>query len=97
MSNTTLLMMHITTKHGEEPCKKFAANKCTFGHRCSFKHILRTVNNVPNNSQGASSQQAPKVFQNSPATGQHLMVGQQEKIMYQMNQLLTQLMRNMNI
>ena len=39
--------MHISSEHWDEPCKKFAANKCTFGNRCLFKHILKPVNIVP--------------------------------------------------
>ena len=39
--------MHISSEHGDEPCKKFAANKCTFGNRCLFKHIIKPVNLVP--------------------------------------------------
>ena len=57
LGNKTLLMTHISREHGEEPCKKFAANKCTFGNRCLFKHIFKPVNIVPKKQQD---------FHNSP-------------------------------
>ena len=47
LGNKTFLMTHISREHGEEPWKKFAANKCTFGNMCLFKHILKPVNIVP--------------------------------------------------
>ena len=39
--------MYIIREHGDKPCKKFAANKCTFGNRCLFKHLLKPINIVP--------------------------------------------------
>ena len=40
LSNKTLLLKHIVSVHGEEPCKKFRVNKCTFGTKCFFKHFI---------------------------------------------------------
>ena len=51
LGNKTFLITHISREHGNEPCKKFAANKCTFGNRCLFKHILKPVNIVPQHKQ----------------------------------------------
>ena len=96
--NTTLLIRHITNEHGEEPCKKFAANKCNFGDRCHFKHIISPAQYVHNNVQEPQAHEAPQVFYNPPTTGQHPMVGQQERMMHQMmTQLLTQMMTNINL
>ena len=93
-SNKTLLMGHITSEHGEEQCKKFAAGRCNFGDRCLFKHTNIIVQNVQNSQHN----EAPQVFQNTPTTGQQLMVGQEERVLLQtMNQLMNQMMRKINL
>ena len=92
-------MRHISSEHGQEPCKKFALNKCIFGQRCLFKHTNTHVQNAPNNIQEPETPQAPQVFLNPPTSGQNLTVGkQQEQMMYQMmSKMLTQMMKSTNL
>ena len=48
--------------------------------------------------EGTQTQQAQQVFLNTPITGQQLVVGEQQNMMCQiMKQLMSQMMRNMNI
>ena len=42
-NNKTLLLKHIASVNGEEPCQKFKANKCTIGNTCFFKHVETNV------------------------------------------------------
>ena len=50
-NNKTLMLKHISSVHGEEPCQKFKANKCTFGDRCFYKHTTINAQNVTPNAQ----------------------------------------------
>ena len=72
-------MRHLTSEHGEEPCKKFALNMCHFGERCLFKHTNLPVQNVVNSPQEQRIEQTPQIFLNTPTSDQHLMVGQQQE------------------
>ena len=45
-TSKTELMKHIKEEHGSELCHKFLENKCTFGSRCLFTHIISPVQNV---------------------------------------------------
>ena len=95
-SNKTLLIKHISSEHGEEPCRRFAENKCTFGYRCHFKHVMTPAQNVAIGLQNQPSQEAPSVFSQPPTTGKALMVGQ-EKMYQLMNQFLSLVMSNMSL
>ena len=48
-NNKTFMLKHIAIIHGDEPCQKFKANKCTFGDRCFYKHVTINAQNVATN------------------------------------------------
>ena len=83
--------------HGQELCKKFKDNKCDFGVRCFYKHIINPAQVVTPNFQVPPPQYTQQVFPNLPATGQQtLMVGDQ-KMYKMMNQMMSEMMKQMNL
>ena len=47
-SSKTPLLKHIKSVHGEETCKRFQDNKCSFGEKCFFKHVITHAQPVAN-------------------------------------------------
>ena len=94
--NKTHMMNHIKSVHGDEICKRFIENKCTFGERCFFKHISTAAQNAENISRETPSQQ---VFYNLPIAGQQtpVMGEQDQKMFNMMNQMMSQMMIQLSI
>ena len=99
LSNKTLLLKHIVSVHGEDPCKKFRVNKCTFGTKCFFKHIIEPGQNVVNSAQTAHGNNTQQVFYSLPTPGQqNLTVGVEDQKMFQMmTMMMSQMMGQMNL
>ena len=97
LESKTYLLKHITSVHGEEICKRFLDNKCSYGERCFFKHIARPAQIVENNLQ--APQYRPQVFYNLPVPGQqNLQTGEQGQQIYRMmNTMMTQMMKSLNL
>ena len=97
LENKSMMIKHIKTIHGQELCKKFKDNKCDFGERCFYKHIINPAQVVTQNLQVPPPQYTHQVFPNLPATGQQaLMVGDQ-KMYKMMNQMMSEMMKQMNL
>ena len=97
--NKTLMMKHIISTHGEEECKRYMDNKCTYGEKCFFKHTRIIAQNVATNLQIPPPQYTPPVFYNLPNTGQQplVMEDQDQKMFRMMNQMMNQMMGKMNL
>ena len=91
--NKTLMMKHIISEHGDEECKRYLENKCTYGEKCFFKHKRTIAQNVTTNLQ-VPPQYNPQVFYNLPNTGQQPLVieDQEQKMFRMMNQMMSQMM-----
>ena len=93
--NKTLMLNHIKSDHGQEICKRFQENKCTFGERCFYRHILNARN--VRTSQEPSVSPTPhvttqQVFQQAPTSWSRVVGSQNNSdMLLNMNQLTRQM------
>ena len=93
--NKTLLLNHIKTDHGQETCKRFQENKCTFGERCFYKHIINA--RIVRTQQEPSVSTTPhvttqQVFQQAPTSWSRVVGSQNNSdMLLNMNQLTRQM------
>ena len=93
--NKTLMVNHIKSDHGQETCKRFQENKCSFGEKCFYRHILnaRSVRTPQESSVPTSPHTiTPQVFQQAPTSWNRVVGPQiQSEMIMNMNQMSRQM------
>ena len=94
-NSKTLLLKHIASVNGEEPCQKFKANKCTIGNKCFFKHVETNVQ-LHHQIQHLHQLSHSSFFLPPHHMSRHIIVGGTEDVQM-MCQMIDFMMKQMNL